>query len=91
MTTPETHWLSRTECTVMRGVAILAIVLHNYCHWLRDIVRENEFTYNIDNVHGMWHQLLHPDGLLPLHLLSFLGHYGMPLFVLHSGYGLAVK
>ncbi|MGN0220671.1 MAG: acyltransferase [Prevotella sp.] len=91
MTTPETHWLSRTECTVMRGVAILAIVLHNYCHWLRGIVRENEFTFQIENVRGMWYQLLHPDGLLPIHLLSFLGHYGMPLFVLLSGYGLAVK
>ena len=91
MTNPETHWLSRTECTVMRGVAILAIVLHNYCHWLRGIVRENEFTFNISNAHGMWQQLLHPDGLLPLHLFSFLGHYGMPLFVLLSGYGLASK
>ena len=75
----------------MRGVAILAIVLHNYCHWLRGIVRENEFTFDIDNARGMWQQLLHPDGLLPLHLLSFLGHYGMPLFVLLSGYGLASK
>ena len=91
MTTPDTHWLSRSECTVMRGVAILAIVLHNYCHWLRGIVRENEFTFDIDNARGMWQQLLHPDGLLPLHLLSFLGHYGMPLFVLLSGYGLASK
>ena len=29
----------------MKGIAILGIILHNYCHWLKDIVRENEFTW----------------------------------------------
>ena len=37
--------LSRKECSAMRGVAILAIMLHNYCHWLKGIVRENEYTW----------------------------------------------
>ena len=37
--------LTRTECTAMKGIAIIGIMLHNYCHWLKDIVRENEFTW----------------------------------------------
>ena len=34
--------LSRAECNILRGLAILGIVLHNYCHWLGPIVKENE-------------------------------------------------
>ena len=29
----------------MRGIAIMAIMLHNYCHWLRGTVRENEYKF----------------------------------------------
>ena len=39
--------LTRKECTAMKGLAILGIMLHNYCHWLKDIVRENEFTWQL--------------------------------------------
>jgi hypothetical protein len=35
--------LTRAECNALRGIAIIGIVLHNYCHWLRGIVRENEY------------------------------------------------
>ena len=30
--------LTRRECTAMRGMAILAIMLHNYCHFIGKIV-----------------------------------------------------
>ncbi len=75
----------------MRGVAILAIMLHNYCHWLKDIVRENEYTWHQWKFDQLWHALLNPDGLLPIHLLSFFGHYGVPVFLFLSGYGLVKK
>ena len=63
--------LSRTECNALRGLAIIGIFLHNYCHWLNPIVKENEyqfFQYNVD-----WlHQVMAAPGIsLPLHLLSF--------------------
>jgi len=83
--------LTRTECTAMRGIAILAIMLHNYTHWLKGIVRENEYTWQ----HAKWDQLCqslqNPDELLPMHLLSFFGHYGVPVFLFLSGYGLVKK
>lgn len=44
------HQLSKMECNAMRGIAILGIVLHNYCHWLAPIVKENEYQYNQHNV-----------------------------------------
>ena len=75
----------------MRGLAIIGIFLHNYCHWLGPIVKENEYTFNAENVTRMNHALVHPDAHLPMHLLSFFGHYGVPVFLFLSGYGLFKK
>ena len=83
--------LSRKECSAMRGVAILAIMLHNYCHWLKGIVRENEYTWQQFKFDELWHLTLNPDELLPMHLVSFFGHYGVPVFLFLSGYGLVKK
>ena len=85
------EFLTRSECSAMRGIAILGIMLHNYCHWLNDIVRENEYTWTALKVDKLWDVLLHSDALLPIHLLSFFGHYGVPLFLFLSGFGLVMK
>ncbi|MBR5749669.1 MAG: acyltransferase [Prevotella sp.] len=83
--------LTRKECTAMRGIAILAIMLHNYTHWLKGIVRENEYTWQYEKWDQLWQVVQHPDELLPMHLLSFFGHYGVPVFLFLSGYGLVKK
>lgn len=83
--------LTRTECTAMRGIAILAIMLHNYCHAIKYIVKENEFVYRPSNNDRLWQMLSHPDSLLPVHLLSYFGHYGVPVFLFLSGFGLVCK
>ncbi|MBR1485574.1 MAG: acyltransferase [Prevotella sp.] len=83
--------LSRTECTAMRGLAIVAIMLHNYCHFVAGIVQENEYLFRTANNERLWQALTHPDVLLPVHLLSYFGHYGVPLFLFLSGYGLVLK
>ena len=31
--------LTRVECDALRGLAIIGIFLHNYCHWLRPVVK----------------------------------------------------
>lgn len=84
-------FLSRTECTALRGIAILGIVLHNYCHWLRLAVKENEFLFKLSNSEALWNAICHPDWLLPIHLVSYFGHYGVPIFLFLSGYGLVLK
>ena len=83
--------LTRAECNALRGIAIIGIFLHNYCHWLPGIVRENEYQFFQRNVDGLNGVLAHPDWLLPIHLLSFFGHYGVPLFLFLSAYGLVQK
>ena len=83
--------LSRAECTAMRGIAILAIVLHNYCHFIGKIVKENEYQFFTSNNDRLWHALTNSDELLPVHLLSYFGHYGVPVFLFLSGFGLVKK
>ena len=83
--------LTRTECTAMRGIAILAIMLHNYCHYVKGIVKENEYQFFDKRIDGLWESLTNPDEFLPMHLLSFFGHYGVPVFLFLSGYGLVRK
>lgn len=83
--------LSRNECTIMRGLAIIGIVLHNYAHWLGGIVQENEYQYHQDNVDDLLQSVFHAGDLLPFHLLSFFGHYGVPVFLFLSAYGLEMK
>lgn len=83
--------LSRAECNILRGVAIIGIFLHNYCHWLAPIVKENEYTFSSHNVRVLNQVLSHPDIYLPVHLMSFFGHYGVPVFLFLSAYGLVCK
>jgi len=83
--------LTRTECTAMKGIAILGIMLHNYCHFVKDIIRENEFTWQQSKCDRLWEVLQQPDDLLPMHLLSFFGHYGVTVFLFLSGFGLVMK
>lgn len=83
--------LTRNECSAMRGIAIIAIMLHNYCHFIGKIVKENEYMFQTVNNDRLWYALMHPDELLPVHLLSYFGHYGVPVFLFLSGFGLVLK
>ena len=58
--------LSRTECNAMRGLAIIGIFLHNYCHWLNPVVKENEYQYFQQHVDWMASSICTPDSLLPI-------------------------
>ncbi|MBQ1583051.1 MAG: acyltransferase, partial [Prevotella sp.] len=53
--------LTRNECNALRGLAIIGIFLHNYCHWLGPIVKENEYQYFQKNIDALNVALSHPD------------------------------
>lgn len=86
-----TPQLTQLQCQALRGVAIAAIVLHNYSHWLRGMVQENEYQFFQSNVEGLLRVVSQGAAYLPVHLLSFFGHYGVPIFLFLSGYGLERK
>ena len=83
--------LNRAECSALRGIAIIGIFLHNYLHWLGPMVKENEYQFHQHNAERLWFILTHPDQNILYHLFSFFGHYGVPVFVFLSGYGLYLK
>ena len=83
--------MTRKECTAMRGIAILGIMLHNYCHWLAGIARENEYTWDQWRNDQLWTAICQHNMFLPMHLVSYFGHYGVPVFLFLSGFGLVMK
>jgi len=89
--TPSSLSPERQQQAALRGLAILGIVLHNYCHFLNFAVKENEYTFNAERPAAMLEKILSLDGDLFIHLFSFFGHYGVPVFLFLSGYGLVKK
>ena len=85
--------LDKAECAMLKAVAIVLIMAHNFCHLLSGIgvVPENEYSFRVERVRQLCDCLLHPDVSLLHHLLSFFGHYGVPVFLFLSGYGLVMK
>ena len=81
--------MTRLECSTLRCIAIISIVLHNFTHWLPGGSLENEFSFNFDYYMHFWNNVISPDFLI--HVFSFWGHLGVPVFVFLTGYGLARK
>lgn len=83
--------ISPARSKALRGVAILGIILHNYCHFLGFAVKENEYTFNPDKPRMLLERLSCNADYLFVHIMSFFGHYGVPVFLFVSGFGLVRK
>lgn len=83
--------LSMAESKALRGIAILGIILHNYCHFLGFAVKENEYTFTASKPRQLLERMLTLDDNLFIHFMSFFGHYGVPVFLFISGFGLVYK
>ena len=87
--------LSKNQCNALRGIAIIGIFLHNFCHWLspKVVIIENEYNFSISLSQRMWEYLTggNIDMYFPVQFFSFFGHYGVPIFLFLSGFGLVLK
>ncbi|MBR5639786.1 MAG: acyltransferase [Muribaculaceae bacterium] len=84
--------LGKAQCQVLRGIAILGIFLHNFCHLMRGSNEENEFEFITERANNMWNYwTTGVDVFAPIQLFAFFGHYGVPIFLFLSGYGLVMK
>lgn len=81
--------LSTDDCLVLRGLAIMSIVMHNYCHILPNVAHENEFYFSEEHNLYFWQHFFSTDFIF--HLFSYFGHLGVPVFVFLTGYGLMSK
>ena len=84
-------FLSRIECNMLRGLAIILIVLNNFGHKVNGVHPDNEFNFDYGRVLGFWDSFINHSYVLPLELLSFYSPFGVMLFIFLSGYGLVLK
>ena len=81
---------SFAQIQTFKGLAILMIVLHNFCHLLPGAAVENEYVFLAERTWRFF-SLLSEGNHVGLNLFSYIGHYGVPLFLFVSGYGLVRK
>ena len=82
--------LTPEETTLYKGLAILMIIMHNFFHWLPPGIGENEQNFHISRVENYLKALGDPAYILQA-TFSFLGHYGVQVFLFLSAYGLTKK
>lgn len=79
--------LDRKDTTVLKALAILAIVFHNFFH-IAVKVHENEFDFRPERFQIFLNTAVHPAFTIQA-LFAFYGHYGVQIFIFLSAYGLA--
>lgn len=73
----------------LKGLGILLIVLHNFFHNVPPVIGENEFSFNPGFLKNFTDALAGPASEWVRVGFSFLGHYGVGIFIFLSAYGLA--
>lgn len=79
--------LDKKDTTILKAIAILAIVFHNFFHVVTK-VHENEFDFDPSRFHVFLQAVAHPS-LAIQSFFSFYGHFGVQVFIFLSAYGLA--
>jgi len=82
--------ISKTDTLYFKAIGILLIVFHNYFHWLEPRIGENDMYFSADVIKKFWLGITSAP-LETINLLfSGFGHYGVQVFILISGVGLAI-
>ena len=83
--------LTLEDTTFYKGLAILMIVLHNFLHLLSPYIGENEQNFSFSRVNKYLQVIYDQPEFIFQATLSFLGHYGVQMFLFLSAYGLTIK
>ena len=78
--------LDLKDTTILKGLAIIQIVLHNFFHWIGP-TNQNEFTFNPDRFPLFLVTVVKPALALQA-IFTFFGHFGVQVFIFLSAYGL---
>lgn len=82
--------LDLRDSSVLKAIAILAIVFHNYFHLLPGAATENEFAFDPRHFKYFLTVVQEPNQTIQA-LFAYFGHFGVQLFIFLSAYGLAAK
>lgn len=82
---------TKRDTQILKGFAILCIVFHNYFHWLSPSPGENEFIFSRFYVDNFFKLLCEQPSECINILFSYLGHYGVQIFIFISGFGLTAS
>lgn len=81
--------LSKENSLILRGLAIMFIMLHNFLHNPSlGFSQENEMSFSSEKAHHFFN-VLADGGVNAYELFSFLGWVGVPVFVFLTGYGIS--
>lgn len=84
-----TSVLTKDNSLILRGVAILFIVLHNFLHFnCFGFTGENEMSFSSEKARGFFDTVCNGSSILG-EFFSHLGWIGVPVFVFFTGYGVA--
>ncbi len=83
--------LTLENTTFYKGVAILMIAMHNFFHMLPPKFGENEQDFDLFRVETYMQLIFNQPELFFQATFSFLGHYGVQIFIFLSAYGLTKK
>ena len=79
--------LSRNNSQILRGVAILFIMLHNFLHFEQwGFTGENEGSYSSIKASDFYNAIMGGSSIVG-EFLSHLGWIGVPVFIFLTGYG----
>jgi len=80
--------LSKNDVNIMKGLGMLMIMFHNFFHFIPVGPGENEFSFSADNFKRFLHFTIAKPSDFIRFTSSYLGHYGVQLFIFVSSYGL---
>lgn len=83
--------ITRDQSVIMRGMAIAIIMLHNYCHLMNFTVNGNDSSFSKDQAYLFFDKVTTLSDGWMYDVFSFIGWYGVPVFIFLTGFGLSRK
>ena len=83
--------LSREQVTQLKGIAIVAIALHNYFHWIFHKTQENEINFDPNRFEYFLSDFVFSPSEWVQSIFTYFGHFGVQIFIFISAYALAIS
>lgn len=84
--------LTKDDTSIIKGIAILCILMHNFLHWIEPLdCQENEFGFIGSNIKSFFSAFADSPSEFFNIIMSYLGHFGVQMFIFISGFGLAMS